>query len=155
MSIRVLSCCAGACAVAFVMSFAATTSLAADYHFVRIADTRDGPYFLDLGRHPAINNSGSVAFWRQPTSGGGIGYYIGSGGAQNPIVLDTNPALTFQALHQLSLNDSGDIAFYTDSLSVGFRVYKVTSAGTLSVIAASGAGTFSSVDDFPTINNSG
>ncbi len=125
-----------------------------EYRFVRIADTRDGPYFLAPERHPAINNAGSVAFWRQHSSGGGIGYFIGNGGTYSPIVSDTSAPLTGLALHQLSLNDSGDIAFYADSLASGFRVYRATSAGTLSLIAASGAGTFSSVNDFPVINNS-
>lgn len=141
-------------AVAGLAFFAAEAS-GEDYRYVRVADTRDGGFFLDPSRHVAINNAGNVVLY-QSLPGFVSGYFSGTGGPLSTIVTNDGGPLAGLALYRPSLNDSGQIAFYGDMATPdGFRVYRAEPGGSVTLIASSGAGTFNGFQSNVSINNSG
>src|SRR5512145_847543 len=86
-------------------SFPLLEASAAEYRFVRIADTADGGFFLDPSRHAAINNAGDVALYKS-LPGFTAGYFSGNGGALSTIATTEGGPLAGLALHRPSFNDS-------------------------------------------------
>jgi hypothetical protein len=144
----------GAVTLAVTLGAACTASAQA-YRFVRIADTRDGPYALDPSSRASINAAGSVGFWRQRTfdpSFHGIYHGMGIGVAQ--VAGNLDGALAGAALTAPVINDSGQFAFYSQLGGVS-SIWRADPGSGLTLIAQSGAGTFSGLQANPSFNNSG
>ena len=134
---------------------AASTGSAQTYRFVRIADTRDGPYALDPASRASINAAGSVGFWRQRTFDPSFhGIFHGSGMGVVQVAANLDGALAGAALSAPVINDSGQFAFYSDFGGVS-SIWRADAGGGLTLIARSGAGTFSGLQANPSFNNAG
>jgi hypothetical protein len=139
---------------AFVVLCVASPVFAGEYRFVRIADSADGGYSLDAGRHAAINNAGTVSVYRT-LPGFIIDLSLGNGGPLSTVVTNSGGLTDGYGLHTPSLNDSGQLAFFAENAATGFGVYRATPGGGVTAIGVSGAGTFNGFVPHVSMNNSG
>ncbi|MCF2148175.1 PEP-CTERM sorting domain-containing protein [Desmonostoc muscorum LEGE 12446] len=134
-------------------SISVEKAYAADFKFIKIADTNDfGDFSVSASYPPAINDKGTVAFKVSNFSVSGSevpfsgGIFTGSGGALTTIA----PIGSFYFVNFPSINNSDTVAFYARTSSSGGDEILTSSGGTLTLIADTT--TFSNLG-FPTIND--
>ena len=101
-----------------------------------IARTSDG-FFSRLG-DPALNDSGTVAFWGDPVAGGS-GIFTSSGGSVATLIDSSGP---FSSFRGTAINDSNTVAFLADLDAGGSGIF--TSSGGAITTVADTSGSFSS-----------
>ncbi len=119
-----------------VFLFSQDISISSGNSTTTIARTSDG-FFSRLG-NPALNDSGTVAFWGDPVAGGS-GIFTSSGGSVATLIDSSGP---FSSFRGTAINDSNTVAFLADLDAGGSGIF--TSSGGAITTVADTSGPFSS-----------
>lgn len=104
--------------------------------------------------HPSINDSGVVAFKADKTNGD-QGIYKGSGGALT--LIDTVPAALASGDARLSINSSGQVAYFKFTSGVASAIYSGNGIGPAAPVVSAPGGTYANLGSIGTLqmSNSG
>jgi hypothetical protein len=131
-----------------VFLFSQDISISSGNSTTTIARTSD-LFFSRLG-NPALNDSGTVAFWADPVAGGS-GIFTSSGGSVATLIDSSGP---FSSFRGTAINDSNTVAFLADLDAGGSGIF--TSSGGAITTVADTSGPFSSFGvESTAINDSG
>lgn len=144
---------------------AVSAAMAGPFSFVKVTDTNDNGGFLDDFAAPAYNDTGQVAFYGSYGLQPGSALWTATAPAYGPIgplslIADTTGSYSGFGTNHLTINSTGQVAFYADLDAGGNGVYLydgVSSVGTVLDTSGSvgGHGGIWHLGNEPGLNDSG